>query len=52
MSRARFELLTLGTVAVIVVLTLVGLAAGRAERRREGVVDEGARSWRPSRRRA
>lgn len=40
-SRARFELLTLGTVAVIVVLTLVGLAAGRAERRRSGVVDEG-----------
>jgi len=39
-SRWHFEVLTLGTVAVIVVLTFVGLALGRAERRREGIEDE------------
>jgi len=39
-SRGHFELLTLGTVAVIVVLTGVGLVIGSAERRREGVADD------------
>jgi hypothetical protein len=34
-GRGRFEALTLGTVAIIVVLTLVGLALGTRERRRE-----------------
>lgn len=34
-SRGHFELLTLGTVAVIVALTFVGLALGRRERRRD-----------------
>lgn len=34
-SRGRFEALTLGTVAVIVLLTVIGMAIGRAERRRE-----------------
>jgi glutamate:GABA antiporter len=34
-SRGRFEALTLGTVAVIIVLTGVGLALGTRERRRE-----------------
>jgi hypothetical protein len=34
-SRGRFEALTLGTVAVIVLLTLVGLWLGSLERRRE-----------------
>jgi glutamate:GABA antiporter len=33
-TRGRFEALTLGTVAVIVVLTGAGLAAGALERRR------------------
>ncbi len=35
-SRWHFEALTLGTVAVIVVLTVVGLFLGRRERRRDG----------------
>lgn len=34
-SRGRFEALTLGTVAVIVLLTLAGLALGTRDRRRE-----------------
>ena len=34
-SRGRFEALTLGTVTVIVLLTVVGLWLGSAERRRE-----------------
>jgi amino acid transporter len=34
-SRGRFEALTLGTVAVIVLLTLVGLWLGSLERRRD-----------------
>ena len=34
-GRGRFEALTLGTVAVIVVLTLVGLWLGARERARE-----------------
>lgn len=38
-SRWHFEVLTLGTVGVIIVLTFAGLALGRAERRREGIED-------------
>jgi hypothetical protein len=34
-GRGRFEALTLGTVAVIVLLTLLGLTLGMRERRRE-----------------
>jgi hypothetical protein len=34
-GRGRFEALTLGTVAVIVLLTLLGLTLGTRERRRE-----------------
>lgn len=36
MSRGRFEALTLGTVALIVVPTGLGLVLGTVERRREG----------------
>ncbi|HEX5193406.1 MAG TPA: hypothetical protein VFW09_11430 [Solirubrobacteraceae bacterium] len=35
-SRGRFEALTLGTAALIVVLTGLGLVLGTVERRREG----------------
>jgi amino acid transporter len=38
-SRGRFEALTLGTMAVIVVLSGIGLATGALERRREATTD-------------
>lgn len=39
-SRVHFEVLTLGTVAVIIVLTFVGLALGKRERRRLGTRED------------